>query len=140
MERVDVVYALILDENEEKILMVKNIKHDDWTMPGGAVEKGEILSEAVVREAKEETGLTIEAGDILSVNEAFMEKNDHHAIFFTFQAKVVSGEILIQDTETIADTAWVSIEEADKRMPYHKVGIRSLLEKAVPYVFQGRMS
>ncbi len=67
---------------KKKILMVKNIKHDDWTMPGGAVEKGEILSEAVVREAKEETGLTIEAGDILSVNEAFMEKYNHHAIFF----------------------------------------------------------
>lgn len=137
MERVDVVYALILDENEEKILMVKNIKHDDWTMPGGAVEKGEILSEAVVREAKEETGLTIEAGDILSVNEAFMEKYNHHAIFFTFMAKIIGGEISIQDTETIADTAWVSIEEAEKRMPYHKSGIRELMEKAVSYTFQG---
>lgn len=137
MERVDVVYALILDEKEEKILMVKNIKHDDWTMPGGAVEKGEILSEAVVREAKEETGLTIEAGDILSVNEAFMERFNHHTIFFTFMARIVGGEILIQDTETIADTAWMSIDEADKWMPYHKTGIRSLLEKAVPYTFQG---
>ncbi|WP_040983394.1 NUDIX domain-containing protein [Oceanobacillus jeddahense] len=137
MERVDVVYALILDEKEEKILMVKNIKHDNWSMPGGAVETGETLTEAVIREAKEETGLTIEAGDVLAVNEAFMEKFNHHTVFFTFQGKVVGGEISIQDTETISDTAWVRIEEADKRLPYHKTGIRSLLEKAVPYTFQG---
>lgn len=137
MERVDVVYAFIFDEKEEKLLMVKNIKHDDWTMPGGMVEAGEILSEAVVREVKEETGLTIEPGDILAVNKAFMEKYNHHAIFFTFKAMAVNGDIAIQDTETIADTAWVSIDEADKRMPYHKAGIRSLLERAVPYTFQG---
>ncbi|WP_080875487.1 NUDIX hydrolase [Oceanobacillus timonensis] len=137
MERVDVVYALIFDEIEAKMLMVKNIKHDDWTMPGGMVEAGEVLSEAVVREVKEETGLTIEPEGLLAVNEAFMEKYNHHAIFFTFEAMVVGGDIAIQDTETIADTAWVSIDEADKRMPYHEAGIRSLLERAVPYAFQG---
>lgn len=50
---------------------------------------------------------------------------------------MVGGGISIQDTETIADTAWMSIDEADKWMPYHKTGIRSLLEKAVPYTFRG---
>ncbi|WP_152656055.1 NUDIX hydrolase [Oceanobacillus sp. CFH 90083] len=137
MERVNVVYALILDETEEKILMVQNIKHDNWSMPGGAVEAGETLQEAVIREAKEETGLTIEVEDILAVNEAFVEKFGHHTIFFTFKAKVAGGEVSIQDTETIADAAWLSMEEAEKWLPYHKKGVRGLLGKGAFYVFQG---
>lgn len=35
MNRVDVAYSLIVDENEENILMVKNIKHNNWSPPGG---------------------------------------------------------------------------------------------------------
>lgn len=55
MERVDVAYALIYLEDEKKILMVNNVG-SGWSLPGGAVEPGETLEQAVVREAKEETG------------------------------------------------------------------------------------
>lgn len=63
MIRVDVVYAVIYKENEKKILMVNN-KDEGWSLPGGLVEKGETLEQAVIREIKEETNLTIEVGDI----------------------------------------------------------------------------
>ncbi len=43
MQRVDVVYALIHDEETDKILMVHNVEQNVWSLPGGAVEKGEIL-------------------------------------------------------------------------------------------------
>jgi 8-oxo-dGTP diphosphatase len=43
-QRVDVVYALLFDENTNKILMVLN-KNGTWSLPGGAVEAGETLRE-----------------------------------------------------------------------------------------------
>ncbi|MEK4198620.1 NUDIX hydrolase [Cytobacillus sp. FSL K6-0265] len=136
MNRVDVAYSMIVDENEENILMVKNSKHNNWSPPGGGIEKGETLLEAAIREAKEETGLDIEVGDIVAINEAFMEKENFHAIFFTFKAKIIGGEIEINDTETIEEVRWMSIAEAESWMPYHQKGIRYLLKQSALYYFE----
>ncbi|ASN03558.1 NUDIX hydrolase [Virgibacillus necropolis] len=140
MKRVDVAYSLIHDEVENKILMVKNNKYNNWSLPGGAVEAGETLKMTAIREAKEETGLTIEVDDIVSVNEAFMTKDDHHALFVTFKGKIVGGELAIQDKDEkvgISEVKWVDLDTAAELMPYHKNGVKTLLASSIPYVFQG---
>lgn len=50
--------AIVLNEHKE-VLLIKS-PHKGWEMPGGKVEKGESLKEAVIRETKEECGLDIE--------------------------------------------------------------------------------
>ncbi|MFJ7685993.1 NUDIX hydrolase [Peribacillus butanolivorans] len=135
MLRVDVAYAFIYKEDEHKILMVNN-KGGTWSLPGGAVEQGETLKQAVIRETKEETGLTIEVEEVVAVNEAIFKEKGHHALFITFKAKIVDGEISIQDKDEISEIVWIDIPKANELMPYHPNGVESLLKSSSPYIFQ----
>ena len=64
------VGAVIIQEN--RVLLIRRATPPllgEWSLPGGVLECGESLREAVVREAREETGLVIETGDMLGVYE-----------------------------------------------------------------------
>ncbi|WP_418040930.1 NUDIX hydrolase [Paenibacillus xylanilyticus] len=139
MRRVDVAYALILDDTSSKILMVKNKGNASWSLPGGAVEKEETLDQAAIREAKEETGLDVKVQGVIAINECIFEKKQEHAIFFTFSAEVIGGRLELIRPHEISEIAWMDVDKADELMPYYKDGIRSLVEgNEIPHYDQGR--
>lgn len=139
MRRVDVAYALILDDTSPKILMVKNKGNASWSLPGGAVEKEETLDQAAIREAKEETGLDVKVQGIIAINECIFEKKQEHAIFFTFRAEVIGGSLELVRPHEISEIAWMDVDKAGELIPYFKDGIRSLVEgNEIPYYDQGR--
>ena len=62
------VGAVVFDG--DRVLLVKRGKEPlrgRWLIPGGTVERGETLTDAIVREVQEETGLTVRAGEVVLV-------------------------------------------------------------------------
>ena|SRR5882762_3134896 len=66
-----------------------------WSIPGGVLEVGETLRKAVVREAREETGLTIEPGELLGVFERVVPDEQgrvrYHYVLVDFLCRRVAG-------------------------------------------------
>jgi len=68
----------------------------EWSIPGGVLEVGEMLREAAIREAQEETGLSVEAGEILGVYDRILREGNrlqYHYVLIDFLCRRVSGEI-----------------------------------------------
>ncbi|WP_335868979.1 NUDIX hydrolase [Bacillus sp. 2205SS5-2] len=126
MKRVDVASTFILDESRTKVLIVKNVRGEsfDYSLPGGAVEVGETLAEAAIRETKEESGYDVRVNGVLSIHEAFFQEKNHHVVFFTFTAEVSGGAIEISQPDEILDVRWVTIEEAHSMLIDRQIDIK----------------
>lgn len=66
-----------------------------WTIPGGRLEPGERIVEAVAREVAEETGLEVAVGELAGVAESIGE--DHHLVIIDHHAEVVGGALRAGD-------------------------------------------
>lgn len=136
LKRVDLVSAIIYDE-EENLLTVKNVK-GYWELPGGAVEKGEHLQQAVIREVKEETGYVVKVKELHSVRKAFFQDKKHHALIITFFAEMIGGEMNILDPDhDIEEVKWVSTQTFQKLNPklYHMLKLNQQTQAF--YDFEG---
>lgn len=82
----------------------------EWSLPGGRVEAGETLAEAVVRELAEETGLEAVCDDLVGWVERIGD--DHHFVIFDFLVTVLDGpEKSPEAGADAAEAAWVALDE-----------------------------
>ena len=100
--------ALCLVHNEDAYLLQNRVKEDwkGYTLPGGHIETGESIVDAVVREIKEETGLTILNPRLCGVKQFPIK--DGRYIVFLFRANEYEGELISSEE---GDMHWIKKEE-----------------------------
>jgi len=93
------VGALIAEGN--RVVLVKRGKHPakgQWSIPGGLVNVGETLREAVVREAAEETGLLVEPDELVELLERIFRDAEgrvrYHYVLADFLCSVKGGQLI----------------------------------------------
>lgn len=107
------VGALIFNP-EGKIFLMRTYKWaDKYAIPGGHIELGETIEDALRREVKEETGLDIYDIEFFSLQESIFDKNfwkKKHFLFLDFVCKTKSLEVKLN--EEGQEYVWVSLENA----------------------------
>ena len=102
------VGALIVNK-EGRILLTKSHKwFDKYTLPGGHIEVGETMKEAVAREVKEEVGLDVEVAEMLLMQEAIFAGEfwkRKHFIFFDFLCKSKDQQVKL-DGHELQEYVW----------------------------------
>ncbi|MEU5407423.1 NUDIX hydrolase [Nocardia asteroides] len=132
------VSAVVLDD-EGRILMIRRTDNDRYSIPGGGLEAGETVSEAVAREVLEETGIEVDVSDMVGVF-----SNPEHVIAYDdgevrqefsicFRARPTGG--MLRTSEESKEVLWVTpaaVESLDVH-PSIKLRIEHGLASAAPY-------
>ncbi len=111
MEEVELTNMCMVCDGKGNVL-VQNKKGDrtwhGWNFPGGHVEQGEFVTPSVIREVREETGLTIENPKLCGIKEFQKEQDGKRFIVFLYVASRFFGELRASDE---GDVFWYPLSE-----------------------------
>jgi len=106
------VSAIIFNPDDEVLLCRSHKWEDKYVIPGGHVEIGEPMEEALRREVREETGLEIYDITLRGIKESIFSDRYHeqrHFIFLDFTCRTDSKEVTLNDESE--EYAWVPLDK-----------------------------
>ncbi len=108
------VKVLIRDGAGRCLLLKRSISSKGnpgkWDLPGGKLDPGENLEQALLREAIEETGLTISLTRVLGAAES--EAPARRVAYLIFEGRITSGQVKL--SEEHEDFSWVAVKDIGK--------------------------
>jgi 8-oxo-dGTP diphosphatase len=100
--------AAIIQDDAGRVLLIRRGDGRGWSLPGGMMEPGERVAEAVVREVREETGLEVEPERLVGVYSdpaythiTFPNGDEVHFVSSTFACRVVGGRLQPDGEESL---------------------------------------
>lgn len=99
--------------HQDRVLLIKRGKAPqlgEWSLPGGALELGELVTDGVKREVREETGLLVNPVHLLGVYDRLIRDEDcrilYHYVLIDFLCRLISGEA--RAASDCAEAEWFS--------------------------------
>jgi 8-oxo-dGTP pyrophosphatase MutT (NUDIX family) len=115
-----------------EILVIRERGADTYKLPGGHIELGEKVEEAVIREVLEETGVATHFQGVLALASTHPYRFGKSNIYIVCRLTPLSTDIAIQDTLEIEDAKWVMPDvflNDHKNSRFNKYLVKSLLSK-----------
>jgi 8-oxo-dGTP diphosphatase len=133
------IAAGILRRGDELLMVRQGALGEEqlWSIPGGRVEPGELVTEAMIRELAEETGLRVrDPGRLAYLVQVDNREEGWFATVFTFEVDDWEGELRIDDPDGyVTEVAWVPPQEALERLEgvsWHRLTTRYLRGELEP--------
>ena len=113
--------AIIIKDGKILTLKYQYAKGLIYAIPGGNLEFGEEIKDALNRELLEEIGVETTLGEVWAIAETFHEQEN--TIHFIFKSNTLSTEPLLNPEETTAlEIVWLPIDELDNYVLYPNIG------------------
>ncbi|MGI5327507.1 NUDIX domain-containing protein [Actinomadura nitritigenes] len=120
---------VVVENNNGEILMIRRTDNDNWALPGGAIDLGESVTQAAIRETKEETGIDVEITGLVGIY-----SDPKHVIHYTSNDEVrqefsilLSGSPRGGDLETSEESyevSWVPKAQAPTKKMHASMRLR----------------
>lgn len=111
------VGAVIFNQDGKLLVALRgdNVSNEagKWEFPGGTIEYGEKIKDAIVREIKEEFGIDIEVIKLLDVYDHLIPAERQHWISPTYLCKLLHGEPHIQEPGACEKVKWHTLDEIE---------------------------
>ena len=107
--RIVIGVAAVIWNGDGRVLLIRRAKaprKGEWSLPGGKVEFGETLVEAVAREIQEELGVVIAVGDLVCIVDQIDRLEVTHWVAPTYRATIVGGEPSNREPAALEAIGW----------------------------------